>query len=118
MIDNGGYGIIKQTQDTWLGSGHVAANPDSGLGFPESQKIASGYGIKTFELNNHGNPNGIISKVLSSNKGTTLCPPCNLMILSVHPVPAINVVRKEKNPFVTAKGLFVNYFRYEGNEEQ
>jgi len=53
VMNNSGYGIIKQTQDTWLNSRYVAADPGSGLGFPDFGKIAAAYGIKTEEIKNH-----------------------------------------------------------------
>ena len=72
LINNKGYGIIKQTQDTWLESRHIAADPDSSLGFPDFQAIASAYDIKTFELNNHQKLNNTITEVLNY-KGPVLC---------------------------------------------
>ena len=45
LINNGEYGIIKQTQDTWMNSRYVAVCPKSGVGFPSWSKIATAYGI-------------------------------------------------------------------------
>ena len=64
LINNGEYGIIKQTQDTWLNSRYVASDPDGGLGFPDFQKVARAYGLKTAEINNHKELNRIIKMVL------------------------------------------------------
>lgn len=72
MINNGEYGIIKQTQDTWLDSRYVASDPDSGLGFPDFQKIAKAYGMETEEIDNHRELNKIIQKVLEHNS-SILC---------------------------------------------
>lgn len=72
LINNGEYGIIKQTQDTWLSSRYVASDPRSGLGFPDFQKIAKAYGIEALELNNHKELNKIIRKILRFN-GPILC---------------------------------------------
>jgi len=72
LINNEAYGIIKQTQDTWLDSRYVASDETSGLGFPDFQKIATAYGMKTMELRSHGELNKVIKKVLRY-KGAVLC---------------------------------------------
>jgi len=72
LINNGEYGIIKQTQDTWLNSRYVASDPSSGLGFPDIQQVARAYGMKTIEINNHKELNKTIRKVLKYN-GPILC---------------------------------------------
>jgi len=72
LINNGEYGIIKQTQDTWLDSRYVASDPGSGLGFPDFQKVAKAYGIETREINNHRELNELVKNVLAYN-GPILC---------------------------------------------
>lgn len=66
VIDNGEYGIIKQTQDTWMNSCYVASDPSSGVGFPDIQKIAVAYGFEVCSINNHSELNEVIRKVLES----------------------------------------------------
>ncbi|NQS99488.1 MAG: thiamine pyrophosphate-binding protein, partial [Candidatus Omnitrophica bacterium] len=72
LVNNRGYGIIKQTQDTWLDSRHVAADPASGLGFPDFQRVAQAYGIKTQQISSHKQLKRIITRTLKS-KGAILC---------------------------------------------
>lgn len=72
VINNGEYGIIKQTQDTWLNSRYVAADPASGLGFPDICKVAKAYGIKTIAIGKHSDLNKRIRYVLNY-KGPILC---------------------------------------------
>ena len=72
LINNGGYGIIRQTQDTWMNSRYVAVDPSSGLGFPDCQKIAKAYGIETQEIVDHKDLNKAIRNVLEY-KGPILC---------------------------------------------
>ncbi|UCD54958.1 MAG: thiamine pyrophosphate-binding protein [Candidatus Omnitrophota bacterium] len=72
LINNRGYGMIKQTQDTWLDSVYVASDPSCGLGFPDFQKVAKAYKIKTLQIANHGELKKMIRKVLSY-KGPVLC---------------------------------------------
>ena len=53
VLDNKGYGLIKQTQDTWLKSRRVGVDESSDLAMPDLIKIARAYGIKTMEIKNH-----------------------------------------------------------------
>ena len=53
LFNNNGYGIIQQTQDTWLNSTYAASNPDAGVAIPNFIKICEGYGIPTLSINNH-----------------------------------------------------------------
>lgn len=72
MINNGEYGIIKQTQDTWLDSKYVASDPGSKVGFPDFQKVAKAYKMRVFEIRNHLELNKVIKKVLAY-KGSAFC---------------------------------------------
>lgn len=68
VIDNGGYGLIKQTQDTWLNSRRVGVDPKSGLAIPDYIKIAKAYGLQTFKIRNNSEVKKITNKVLNSKK--------------------------------------------------
>jgi acetolactate synthase-1/2/3 large subunit len=46
LFNNGGYGMIKQTQDQWLGGKHYAAGDNEGLHFPNFSLIAASIGMK------------------------------------------------------------------------
>ena len=72
LINNCGYGIIKQTQDMWLDSRYVGADPDNGLGIPNFVKISQAYGIEAVEIKNHKQLNEKISMVLDFD-GPILC---------------------------------------------
>lgn len=72
VINNRGYGMIKQTQDTWLDSCYVASDESSGLGFPDYQKLAWAYGIKAVEIDSHKKLKKKLKKVLAY-KGPVLC---------------------------------------------
>lgn len=72
VINNGGYGLIKQTQDTWLRSRRVGVDAQSGLAMPNLVKISLAYGIKTVEINNHNELNAKIEEILES-KVPILC---------------------------------------------
>ena len=72
VINNNGYGLIKQTQDTWLNSRRVGVDSESGLAMPNLIKIANAYGIKTVEINNH-NEIGVKLKQILKSKSPILC---------------------------------------------
>ena len=72
VINNNGYGLIKQTQDTWLDSRRVGVDSGSGLAMPNLIKIAKAYGIKTVEINNHKEMGKKLRGVLKS-KFPVLC---------------------------------------------
>jgi acetolactate synthase-1/2/3 large subunit len=68
VLSNNEYGIIKQTQDTWLDSRYVASDKSSGLGFPDLIKIAQAYNFETIEIHEHAELEDKISYVLGSKK--------------------------------------------------
>ena len=72
VINNNGYGLIKQTQDTWLDSRRVGVDESSGLAMPDLQKIAKAYKIETIEINNHNELDEKVDYVLRS-KEPILC---------------------------------------------
>ncbi len=66
VLNNNGYGLIKQTQDMWLDSRRVGVDSGSGLAMPNLIKIANAYGIKTVEINNHNEMGPKLKQVLKS----------------------------------------------------
>ena len=71
ILNNQGYGLIKQTQETWLKSYYAGTDKGSGLSLPDNIKIASSYGIKSYILKNNNDVNRNIKKILKS-KGPIL----------------------------------------------
>jgi acetolactate synthase-1/2/3 large subunit len=45
VINNGGYGSIRRTQETFFKGFFVGATPDSGVTMPDSEKICAAYGV-------------------------------------------------------------------------
>ena len=72
LIDNRGYGIVRQTQDTWLGSRYEATSLGGGLALPDFARIARAYGIKAERIRNHRELRTKIRKTLDSNEAV-LC---------------------------------------------
>ena len=68
VINNSGYGMIKQTIDTWMNSNYVGCDPKSGLSLPEISKIGNSYGIKSFKIDNQKNLKNKIKKVISGKE--------------------------------------------------
>jgi len=72
LINNKGYGMVKQTIDTWLGSKYVGCDAESGLSLPDFQKVTKSYGIDCVEINNHNDLKEKIEYTLNY-KGSLLC---------------------------------------------
>jgi len=50
VINNGGYAMIRQTQEQWLGSKYVASNEGTDLGFPSFEYLAAAFGFKYLRI--------------------------------------------------------------------
>lgn len=72
IMDNNGYGIIKQFQNTHLEGRHQATGVATGVTRPDFIKIAKAYGLKTVTINNHKDLRKGIQKTLRM-KGPVLC---------------------------------------------
>ena len=72
VLNNNGYAILQQFQETWLGGRFVAASLNQGLSNPDIIKVAKAYGLKTVLIRNHQELRKKIRKVLKM-KGPVLC---------------------------------------------
>ena len=54
VLNNGGYGSIRATQQHYFAGRLVASSPESGLTLPDTQKIAQAYGIPFARMENQG----------------------------------------------------------------
>ena len=72
IIDNQGYGMVKQTIDTWLKKNYVGCDKSSGLSIPNFLKIFNSYGIKSIEIKNNFELDKKIKQVLNF-KGPIMC---------------------------------------------
>lgn len=68
IINNQGYGMVKQTIDTWLDKNYVGCDKSSGLSMPNFQKVFNAYGIETCEINNHNDLSEKIEYVMNCKK--------------------------------------------------
>ncbi len=72
ILNNGGYGSIKNMQDNHFEGRHVCCNPESGLTLPDTCSVASSYGLNTFRIKDQTNLKKDISKVIDT-EGTVVC---------------------------------------------
>ena len=72
IIDNQGYGMVKQTIDTWLNKNYVGCDKSSGLSIPNFLEVFKSYGIKSIEIKNNLELDKKIKKVLKF-KGPIMC---------------------------------------------
>jgi acetolactate synthase-1/2/3 large subunit len=68
IINNNGYGIIKQFQELYLNKRYEATIPSKGVTNPDFKKISNAYKINYNEIKNNKEINRILKKVLSSKK--------------------------------------------------
>jgi len=76
IINNGGYGLIKGTLETFLDNNYVGVDKSSGLGIPNFEKIAIAYGIKYIQISNYEGLIKNIGKLLVENQPII----CDIMV--------------------------------------
>ena len=76
IYNNGGYLTIKQTQQLGFNGRIMGSTSETGLSFPNYQKIAQSHKIRYVKISNNKDLNLKIKKVLSDNKPVI----CELMI--------------------------------------
>ena len=68
IINNNGYGIIKQFQELYLGGRYEATIPSKGVTNPDFKKISNAYGINYSEIKNNKEIDRVLKKVLRSKR--------------------------------------------------
>ena len=71
-FNNDGYLSIRITQDGFLGGRYVGTDKSGGVSFPDYQKIAKAYGVKSIRITNHQDLKEKIRWVLD-DPGPVLC---------------------------------------------
>ena len=54
VLNNGGYSMVQQTQDQWLGGSYVGTSFDGGLAFPAFDKVAEAFDIPVVTIKGNG----------------------------------------------------------------
>ena len=73
ILNNEEYGIIKQTQTTWLDSNYVCSDIASGVACPDFLRIAQAYDIKSESISSHENLDKKMQDVLFYSDGPIIC---------------------------------------------
>ena len=71
LVNNGGYSMIKQTQEQWLNSKYVASSSED-ITFPDYKQIAKAFGLDYIEINDAEEVKGAMVKI-NSCAGPVLC---------------------------------------------
>lgn len=66
VLNNGGYLSIRNTMDKFFESRYYGTDIESGLTFPETQKIAYAYGIPYYKLQTTDDLNTVLPDILQS----------------------------------------------------
>ncbi len=78
VLNNGGYFSIKNTQTKYFDKRYSGIDKDSGISFPECERISNAYGIKYFKVDSSENAENIIKNVLEYDgccMCEVICPP-------------------------------------------
>jgi acetolactate synthase-1/2/3 large subunit len=68
IINNNGYGIIKQFQELYLNARYEGTIPSKGVTNPDFKKISKAYGINYNEIKNNRQIEAVLNKVLKTKK--------------------------------------------------
>lgn len=68
IINNNGYGIIKQFQELYLNKRYEASISSKGVTNPDFKKISNAYGINYSEIKSNNQIDNILNKILNSKK--------------------------------------------------
>ncbi|MGE3856330.1 MAG: thiamine pyrophosphate-binding protein [Dehalococcoidia bacterium] len=72
LVNNGGYAMIRQTQDQWFGGEYLASTVDGGLGLPDWQALSAAFGFATYRIDRTEDAAGVIARVLAE-EGPAFC---------------------------------------------
>ncbi|MFN8543858.1 MAG: thiamine pyrophosphate-binding protein [Candidatus Binatia bacterium] len=72
LLNNGGYSMIRQTQDQWLGSDYLASTVEGGLAFPDFERLAAAYGYPVVTIARNRDLHASIRQVLDAD-GPVFC---------------------------------------------
>ena len=72
VFNNDGYLAIRITQESYFDNHYVGSNPQSGVSFPDLEKISKAYGIPFVRIQNHTGIKEKIRKVLQI-QGPCIC---------------------------------------------
>jgi acetolactate synthase-1/2/3 large subunit len=65
LLDNGGYSMVRQTEDQWLRGVNVGTSTESGLSFPDFMALTKSFGIPAFEVTSNAELEPVISSAIA-----------------------------------------------------
>ncbi len=72
LLNNNGYHSIRQTQQNFFGQPLIGVGPDSGLGFPNFEKLVAGFGLPYVACRTHDELSAQIDATLK-HSGPIVC---------------------------------------------
>lgn len=68
ILNNNGYLSIRQTQRNLFQPPFIGIDSDSGIGFPDFEKLAESFGLQFFRIDNENNADIVLENVLDYDK--------------------------------------------------
>ena len=72
VINNGGYGSIRRTQETFFKGFMMGSTPETGVTMPDTEAICKAYGLPFVRCDNRSQLRRVLQQVLAQ-KGPVLC---------------------------------------------
>ncbi len=72
LYNNAGYHSIRQSQEAHFAGFSVGCGPESGVSFPDFERLAAGFGIAFVRASDHANMASAITRTLAE-PGACLC---------------------------------------------
>lgn len=72
ILNNNGYLSIRQTQRNLFKPPFIGIDSDSGVGFPNFEKLADAFGLRYFKIDNENSSDAVLEQVLNS-EGPCIC---------------------------------------------
>lgn len=66
LLDNGGYSMVRQTEDQWLNGRNVGTSTESGLSFPEFTGLARSFGFDPLVLDRNAETEDALRTLFST----------------------------------------------------
>ena len=76
ILNNGGYSMIKQTQDQWFNSDYFASSIESGMHFPDFEVLSKAFDIRYTSIKSNSEIDVSLGEILSSSESIL----CEVMI--------------------------------------
>jgi len=76
VINNSGYGSIRNTQRNYFESRYVGSSEKSGVSLPDIMKVGLAYGFDVFKINNNSDISSVVAEVLKSPNSSI----CEVMV--------------------------------------